>query len=327
MVDSFIAIFCLAAAVIYAGILGDVFTPLWAQAGLPVVSRTALTSGIAATLLLPLSLIQNLSALAFTSILGFGAILYTVFFITVRALDGSYRLGSGAFVTDGVLELLPRFERESLWKVNFASLVLMSNLGLAYVAHYNAPTFYRDLKETSVPRFRKMVSVAFAVLIGLYTLTMCAGYSTFGDVCQGNILLNYHPSDVLALLGRLATGFSILFGFPLVMTGCREALIGAASSLGYPQVGQHHFALVASLITFVTAIACTVQDVSLVVGLTGATLGSFIVYIAPALLYERAVKLSKGEHSPEYRSARKVLLLVPFGLLVAGLGCYMTLQE
>ena len=36
---------------------------------------------------------------------------------------------------------------------------------------------------------------------------MMAGYVTFGDVCQGNILLNYHPNDVLATLGRIATGY------------------------------------------------------------------------------------------------------------------------
>lgn len=134
-----IATMCLACAVIYSGILGDVFTPLLAQAGLPDSwnGRTSNILAITVALLFPLSLIKDLSALAFTSILGFSAIMYTVVFIIIRALDGTYKVGSGKFVTDGVIQALPSFEKSSLWRFDFSSLVLASNLGLAYIAHYN----------------------------------------------------------------------------------------------------------------------------------------------------------------------------------------------
>ena len=174
-----------------------------------------------------------------------------------------------------------------------------------------------------------MVNISFTILVLLYIVTMTAGYSTFGDVCRGNLLLNYHPHDILSTLGRLATGFSILFGFPLVMCGARESLIGAASSFGLDAVGkdQFHFPLVASMLVFITCISCLVEDVSLVVGLTGAAMGSFIVYICPPLLYAGAVKLVKGEKSDEYGKAKYSLALVPFGLFVGSLGVYMTIKE
>ncbi|KAL3905676.1 MAG: hypothetical protein SGILL_009583 [Bacillariaceae sp.] len=158
---------------------------------------------------------------------------------------------------------------------------------------------------------------------------MVAGYSTFGDVCQGNILLNYHPNDILSTLGRLATGFSILFGFPLVACGARESIIGVASSLGNDAIGsnKNHFLLVSAILAFVTAISCTVKDVSLVVGLTGAALGSFIVYMCPPVIFSRAVALTKGSSSPEAKKARWNLALVPFGLFIAFLGCFMTIKE
>ena len=74
------------------------------------------------------------------------------------------------------------------------------------------------------------------------------------------------------------TSFSILFGFPLVVCGAREAIIGLTSSLANVELGsdKNNFFLVAGILTFVTAISCTVKDVSLVVGLTGAALGSTI---------------------------------------------------
>eukprot|EP00934_Nitzschia_sp_Nitz4_P003318 Nitzschia sp. Nitz4//scaffold157_size52427//19074//20727//NITZ4_006839-RA/size52427-augustus-gene-0.59-mRNA-1//-1//CDS//3329537452//3308//frame0 len=331
LVDAIIAFMCLACSVIYSGILGDVFTPLLAQAGFPDQwnGRTSNILTITGIFLLPLCLVKDLSALAFTSILGFSAIMYTVLFIIVRALDGTYKVGSGRFVVDGVLKTLPAFQKTSVWRFNFSSLVLASNLGLAYIAHYNAPNFYRSLRNTNSKRFRHMVNIAFAVLVALYIATMTAGYSTFGDVCLGNILLNYHPSDILSTLGRLATGFSILFGFPLVASGARESIIGVASSLGYGGVGdaKMHFPLVAGILALVTAISCTVTDVSLVVGLTGAALGSFIVYICPAIIYTRAVAQVAGPDSETYQRAKLNLGLVPFGMFIASLGCFMTIKE
>jgi amino acid permease len=334
MVDSIIAFMCFAVSIIYSGILGDVFTPLLKEAGVPdhYNGRTSNIIAITATLLLPLSCIKNLSALAFTSILGFCAIAYTVFFVVVRALDGSYALGAGQFVqgsTAALMEALPSFERSSLWGFGFTSLVLVSNLGLAFIAHYNAPVFYRQLRNTNSKRFGLMVDISFTILVALYIATMLAGYSTFGDVCRGNLLLNYHPHDILSTLGRLATGFSILFGFPLVMCGARESLVGAAASCGWTELGQdqYHIPLVTSMLALVTAISCSVDDVSLVVGLTGAAMGAFIVYICPAILYTRAVKMIKGVDSPEYGKAKISLALVPFGFFVGSLGVYMTIKE
>lgn len=207
LVDTMIAIMCLSSSVIYSGILGDVFTPLLSQAGFPDQwnGRASNIVAITSFLLLPLSLIKDLSKLAFTSILGFSAILYTVLFMVFRAFDGSYKLPAGKFIQDGLI-LKPSFEKASTWNMGFASLVLASNFGLAYIGHYNAPNYYRSLRHTNSARFRSMVKYAYLTLFLLYTTAMMAGYATFGDVSQGNILLNYHPNDVLSTLGRVATG-------------------------------------------------------------------------------------------------------------------------
>jgi len=331
VVDSLIAVLCLAVCVIYSGVIGDVFTPLLSQAGFPAKYNNRGTNILAITiaLLLPMSLIKNLSALAFTSILGFCAIMYTVIFINYRALDGSYKVGSGKFVTDGVLKVLPSFEKSSLWNIDFSSLFLASNLGLAYVAHYNSPTMYRELKDTNAHRFTKMVSIAYSILILLYIITMAAGYSTFGDNTMGNILLNYHKNDLLAILGQVATGFSILFGFPLVAAGARESLVGAAAGLGYPQLGapQNHGKLVIVMLALVTVVSINATDISYVMGLTGAALGSFICYICPSMLYVKAVEISKGKNSPEYKAAAASKLLIPFGVIIGGLGMLITIRS
>lgn len=350
--DSSIAVLCLACCIIYSGVLGDVMAtlldvPEWWPS---INSRSMNIVFATVTLLFPLSLSKNLSALTWTSILGFASILYTVLFITIRSLDGSYAVGTGKFVVDLnnnihsnnsdhlQLDMLLSHEVPASattstalwWKLDASSLVLFSTYGLAYVAHYNAPTFYRELENTNSRRFAIMVSTSYALLTALYTITMVAGFSTFGTACHGNILLNYHSADALAILGRVATGCSILFGYPMIITGTREGLIRCSSSFGYPQLGhdKNHATLVGTILTVVTLVSCLVPEVSLVVGVTGATLGSAIVYLCPPLIYVRAVRLVAGPESPEYRTALwKSLPFLPLGVAIATLGVYRTIQE
>jgi len=326
VVDAIIALMCSAASIIYSGVLGDVSTELLAAAGYQT-SRAKNILFITSTVLFPLSLLKNLSALAFTSILGFASIIYTVLFITFRAFDGTYGVGPasvGKFIVDDVIAK-PSFDKTSLWGFDFTSLVLCSNLGLAFIAHYNAPVYFREMKNKK--DFKKMVKIAFAILTTIYALTMMSGMKTFGDVCQGNIILNYHPKDILSTLGRFATFFSILFGFPLTFCGIREGAQGIATRFNWKSVLENRTTLIVGLLCFVTYISITVTDISFIVGITGAAMGSMIVYILPSVIFAKSVLLAHGKDSPEYKAARKNYILVPFGLALGLFGVGMTIAE
>jgi hypothetical protein len=65
----------------------------------------------------------------------------------------------------------------------------------------------------------------------------------------------------------------------------------------------------------------------LVVGLTGAALGSALVYICPPIIYSKAVTLIHGAGSAPSRKAKLNLAMVPFGLAIGILGCIMTIKE
>jgi len=322
VIDLIVALMCTGASIIYSGILGDVSKELLSTVGIET-DRSKNILMITVGVLFPLSLIKNLSALAFTSVLGFASIVYTVLFIIFRSLDGTYG-PLGKFIVDDVIKK-PDFSKSSLLNFDFTTLVLMSNLGLAYIAHYNAPTYYREMRDKT--QFKKMVMISFSILTLLYAAVMAAGYATFGDICEGNILLNYHPSDFLSTLGRVATGVSILFGFPLAFCGCTAGMMGVAERFDVKTVLNNRTGLIATLLALVTYISIAVPDISLIVGVVGAAMGSLIVYILPALIYTKAVALNHGKGSAEYKKSLKNLALIPFGLMFAILGVGMTVKE
>ncbi|CAB9528466.1 Putative sodium-coupled neutral amino acid transporter 10 [Seminavis robusta] len=334
IVDSMVFIQCFFVSIIYTGLLGDIFSALLANVGSinpEFTTRTSIILMAAVAILWPLNMIRDLSALGFTSILGLIAVLYTVFFILYRALDGTYSISEpiGKFVAEGALTALPSFDKSSLWNFDINALVLVSNLGLAFIAHYNGPSYWRSLDKATSARFSKVAMSAYAILALIYTTTMVSGYATFGDACQGNILLNYAASDYLSTLGRLATGFSIIFGFPLISNGAREGLKNASAALGWTSLSlpQNHVPLVTCLLIITTCLSIVLKDIKLVAGLTGAVMGSSLVYICPTLLYARVVRKCHGVDSPEYRSAKRNLLFIPFGLFTASMGVAMTLKN
>lgn len=61
---------------------------------------------------------------------------------------------------------------------------------------------------------------------------MLFGFRTFGGAAQTLLLNNYHRTeDPLASLARLATGFSILCGFPLMFAALKTSFFNAASEI------------------------------------------------------------------------------------------------
>jgi len=340
-------------AVIYAGILGDVLTTLLQAAGLPpsLNRRGANVLALAAGALAPLSLLENLGGfMKYTSALGCLGVAYTVVFLAKRAGDGAYAPG-GAFVEGLAQNLKPSFGNQSLWKCKLSSLVLVANLSLAYIAHFNAPRYYAELKDRSPARFSKAVYSAFLLLILIHAGAMVAGYATFGDNSQSNIINNYHPDDPWAILARVATFFSILFGYPLEFIGMRDGYLGtcrsflellptddkttAGSGNGWQALARRALAgssapaqrrpLSLGLLALAAAVAAAVPDIGLTVGISGALIGAVIVYIIPVLVYYQSrVKFVPDKVDLKDKAS---LLYIRFGILVAVLGTGVTVWE
>jgi len=204
-----------------------------------------------------------------------------------------------------------------------SSFVLLSSLSTAFVAHYNAPKFYKQMRKRSPRRFAKVVVVAFTTAGCIYIWVACCGYLTFGKHAQGLILNNYSEHDPWAMGARVAIGIAVLFGFPLSFTALRDSTI---STFNLPSHERAVFyGVTFALLVPITVLGCVLNDLGLVNTLGGAIFGALITLIFPGLLSLFAANLAAKKGSSDFgegsRLAAWVMLatgvvLLPFGSAV-----------
>jgi amino acid permease len=136
---------------------------------------------------------------------------YTAFAIGMRYFGGAYAAG-GRFLPDVGTALQPSFGTIGASGVMSAnSLILVCMLSTAYIAHFNAPRFLRELKDNTIPRFGKVTGISFGFCTAFYAAVSAMAFLTFGANCDGLILNNYSTKDLLISASRFAVAISLIF--------------------------------------------------------------------------------------------------------------------
>lgn len=287
------------ACLAYSMIIGDLFSALTASAGATGVlaKRSVSILGITGIVVVPLCFLKSLAALQYTSILGVIGVVFTTVVMGIRSMDGSY-LPTGAFFASLPAVKQPLFDVKGCWKLDEKAFVLISCLSTAFLTHFNAPVFYNELENKSMPRFNKVIASAFSISTLVFAGLIGFGFRTFGENCLGNILNNYAATDGLASLCRIAIGFSIVFTYPLAFTGLKNGLLGLLN-MDNPTEAQSTI-LTLSTLASITAGALVLQDLGFVAAITGSLMGSLIIYVFPGLMRLGSLKnfpatASKGQ--------------------------------
>ena len=204
------ALDCFMGNLSYSMILADSIRDLLSTFSI-ATTRTRSLIGVTTLILLPLCLVKNLATLAPFSLLGIIGMAYTSFAIGIRYFGGAYAPG-GCFLADIGPTLQPSFGTTgTAGVVSPNSLILVCMLSTAYIAHFNAPRFLRELKDNTMSRFGKVTGISFGISTAIYAVVSAMAFLTFGANCDGLILNNYSTKDLLISESRFAVAISLIF--------------------------------------------------------------------------------------------------------------------
>eukprot|EP00549_Striatella_unipunctata_P025822 CAMPEP_0118720522 /NCGR_PEP_ID=MMETSP0800-20121206/30155_1 /TAXON_ID=210618 ORGANISM="Striatella unipunctata, Strain CCMP2910" /NCGR_SAMPLE_ID=MMETSP0800 /ASSEMBLY_ACC=CAM_ASM_000638 /LENGTH=297 /DNA_ID=CAMNT_0006628167 /DNA_START=106 /DNA_END=996 /DNA_ORIENTATION=+ len=271
-------------------ILADTFQKLFKTVGISATRSNTLFA-VTGFVLLPLCLLRDLNSLAPFSLLGILGMGYTAIAMAIRYMGNAYL--PGGFLADAV-PTHPHFGTvgaEGAFSPSISLLVCM--LSTAFMAHFNAPKFYCELKNNTMTRFNVVVSVSFGISIAIFVAVAGLGFLTFGSTSAGLILNNYATTDTLISIARLAVAASIVFSYPLAFVGVRD---GVLDMIQIPQEARTNEALnklTIAILSVVTVMALNLTALSFVLSFTGATMGNALIYIYPAIMFQKMVKNQK----------------------------------
>lgn len=250
-------------------VLGDTFVGLFQ---LPAAMRTTVLVTMTTAILLPLCWMKNLSALSPFSLLGILGMVFTGLAMTKRYFDQSYVGPNGLYFQQISSHLQPNFGNDGYLSVfQPRALILLCMLSTAYMAHFNAPKFYNELYNNTLPRFYTVVASSFGISILMIGFITAIGFLTFGNAASGLVLNNYSPNDVWMSTSRIAVAMALIFSYPLAFQGCRDGVIDVLQ-LVQPKLSKSPTTLnimTVVLLVLLTTLAATLKDVSFVLALGG----------------------------------------------------------
>lgn len=310
-----------AACLAYSMILGDTFVSLLSTVGV-ASTKVPVTLGLTGAVLLPLCLMKNLSSLAPFSLVGSLGMLYTALAMVARYVGKAYT-STGVFGADNALALRPKFGTVGAeGALTPSAAILVSMLSTAFMAHFNAPKFYNELKDKTLPKYYKVVSTSFAISIAIFALVASIGFLTFGANSSGLILNNYSTRDGLMNLSRIAVAISLVFSYPLAFVGARD---GVMDLFKIKDSNKTQNVLTVGLLAAITGAALVIPDVSFVMAIAGATLGNALIYIFPALMYRGAVKKMANPTKGQKREVKFALGSAAAGIVMGMIGTKMAI--
>ncbi|KAK3985578.1 acid protease [Cladorrhinum sp. PSN332] len=173
------------------------------------------------------------------------------------------------------------------WVVGESWDGLVSAVGVisfAFVCHHNSLLIYGSLERPTMDRFAKVTHYSTAISMFACLGMALAGFLTFGDKTQGNVLNNFAADNTMVNVARLCFGLNMLTTLPLEAFVCREVMLNYYFP-GEPFNLALHLIFTSSLVFSAMVLSLLTCDLGTVFDLVGGTSAAAMAYILPPLCY------------------------------------------
>jgi amino acid permease len=126
------------------------------------------------------------------------------------------------------------FRENVQWTSNNLSSILtaLPIIMQAFLCSFNMISVHCSLKEPTRERVREVIHKSVSLSFLLMYIFGLAGYLYAYADTDGNILLNFDPSDKVIFVGRIGCGITTLFALPMNLLPCREAFVSLMAQIG-----------------------------------------------------------------------------------------------
>jgi len=161
----------------------------------------------------PLTLQRDLYALRNTCYVGFTSLIILCFATAYHAWDHNFH--SALLLSNA-----------RLYTVNFSNIIMVFPIvALSFFSSFNVLSVHGSLINPTRKRMKKVLDSTIILCVVLFYIVGLCGYLCSYDETKDNVFLNFPVSDIAILLGRFGYALTLLFGIPLVLLPCREALL------------------------------------------------------------------------------------------------------